>query len=101
MFNLEEADYADFEMSSDLSLDDNYTIENSLAVNKALIGTIEYMLFSPRLKSINEGGFSLSWDYEGLGKFYLWLCRKYGVTPAEDAEAALGLSTITDRTNIW
>ena len=31
----------------------------------------------------------------------MWLCRKYGVAPDNEVVAALGLSTITDKSDIW
>lgn len=36
-----------------------------------------------------------------IGQYYMWLCRKYGVTPDNEVVAALGLSTITDKSDIW
>lgn len=99
-FQLADADFMNLELEG-ISVDEDYTIDNQEEVNKSLIGALESLLFAPRLKSINEQGFSLQWEYEHLGKFYLWLCRRYGVKPSDDVLALLGISTIIDRTNIW
>jgi hypothetical protein len=58
-------------------------------------------VLAPRLQSVNESGFSLSWDFATLGKYYLWLCRRYGVSADSDTLQLLGISTITDKTDIW
>lgn len=80
---------------------DEYTEENSQSVAESMIRFIEEMAFSPKMASINESGFSMSWDYSGLGKYYLWLCRKYGVTPNDSVLEILGLNVITDKSEEW
>ncbi len=55
----------------------------------------------PKPKSISENGFSISLDTEGLGKYYLAICRRYGITPASDVFPMLGISAITDMSELW
>lgn len=95
-FDISEAQLADLT----IDLDDEY-VSGSKSVGMALVGLIEDLLFAPYRSNINEQGFSISWDIQNLGKYYLHLCRKYGVTPNEQASELLGLSRITDRTNMW
>lgn len=98
---LNEAQLVDFSLNSGVNLDAEYTAEVSDIVNKNMITLIEDVIFMPRPKSINEGGFSMAWDYADLGKFYMWLCRRYGKTPNTDAASMMGISMIIDRTNEW
>lgn len=85
----------------DLNLDDEYTPEVSNSVGKAMVSIIEELMLAPNMSQVNENGFSVSWDYSRIGQYYMWLCRKYGVDPNTDVMAALGLSTITDMSDIW
>lgn len=85
----------------DLDLDDEYTPEVSDSVGKAMVSIIEELMLAPSMSQVNENGFSVSWDYSRIGQYYMWLCRKYGVDPNTDVMAALGLSTITDMSDIW
>ena len=63
--------------------------------------TIAEVILSPRLSNVNESGFSMSWDFSELGKYYLYLCKKWDITPDEDAVSVAGLSVIIDKTNMW
>lgn len=100
-YGVSEANIFDILIESKLEETDDYSEENQAAVGRALCSGIESILFTPRLKSISESGFSETWDYANLGKFYLWLCRKWGVTPDKDVVAALDMNVITDRTGMW
>lgn len=98
---ISEAQLLDMSLSGNFGLDDEYHADNARLIGTAIIGFIEEMVFSPKLSSINESGFSLSWDFSGLGKYYLWLCRKYGVDSNPDVAGSIGVSMIINRTNIW
>lgn len=100
-FDLTEATFMDIAMASGTDLDANYNASMQQEVGKALICAIEQLIFAPRLTNVSENGFSQSWDYANLGKYYLWLCRRWGVRPNADTVAAMGMSTITDRTGMW
>lgn len=78
-----------------------YTAANESEVNRALISALERVMFRPRLEQINENGFSASFSYADLGKYYAFLCRKYGVTPNEDVLAESGISMIKDISDCW
>lgn len=100
-FHITEAHITDlcFEVGIDPSED--YTQENMATVGKGMCRLIEELALAPHQRSVNENGFSESWDMEKLGKYYLWLCRKWGVKPSTDTLASLDISTIIDRTSIW
>ena len=95
-FDISEAQLADL----NIDLDAEYT-PNSKAVGLALVSFLEELVLAPFRTNINENGFSVSWDTQNLGKYYYWLCKKYGVTPNEDITALIGMSVIKDRTDIW
>ncbi|MBQ0073617.1 MAG: hypothetical protein KBT34_05445 [Prevotella sp.] len=99
--SLTDADFANYAIETGVNLDDEYGAENQEVVNKGMTGLIESVMFSPRLKSISESGFSMSYDYADLGKYYMWLCRKYGIKPNDEVAAMLGISMIIDRTHDW
>lgn len=100
-FGLSEAYYHDVVISSGLAMDDMYSAENAEMVGKAMIALIEEVMFTPRQSSISESGFSVSWDFENLGKWYLVLCRRYGVNANPDVLSMTGISSIMDMSNIW
>lgn len=100
-FNTSEAVLADFMMSLGMSLDDEYTFDIAPSVGKAMASTIEGLVLAPRLSNINEGGFSMSWDFADLGKYYVYLCKKWGVPVNNDVLSATGTSAIIDVTNLW
>ena len=99
--DLSEAQLLDMSLSGGFGLEDEYDSESSQKVGVAMAHFIEEAVLTPKLKSVNESGFSMSWDYDGLGKYYLWMCRKWGVTPNEDVLGMLGISMVIDRTNCW
>lgn len=100
-FNLTEASMTDLMMSLGISLDDEYTFAIAPMVGKAMVSSIEELILAPRLSNINEGGFSISWDFADLGKYYVYLCRKWGVPVNSDVLTASGTSVIIDKSDIW
>lgn len=98
-FGVTAAELADFGMS--LSLDDEYTAGNSSAVRMAIAEALPAFILKPRMGSVSESGFSVSWNYDNLVKYYLWLCRSLGITPDETIMETAGLATITDKTDLW
>lgn len=81
--------------------EEEYTADNRKAVQRAMLALLEQVILAPNQKSISESGFSVSWDFGNVGRYYLWLCRRLGITPDEDVIAALDISTITDKSDIW
>lgn len=89
------------DIGTSLDLDDEYEPENADSVGRAMVSIIEELMLAPHMSQVNENGFSVAWDYSRIGQYYMWLCRKYGVDPNTEVMAALGLSTITDMSDIW
>lgn len=100
-FHVGETQLLDFALETGIDPNSEYTPENYEEVQKAMITILEGLVLAPRLKTVNENGFSLSWDFGALGRYYLWLCRKLGITPNDDVVSALDISTITDKSDIW
>ena len=100
-FNLTEAQFADIYADYGLDVNQEYSASFQLATNKAIVGIIEEQVLAPKLKSVTEGGLSLSWNYEDLGKLYMYLCKKYGLTPNADVVSLLGISMIRDVSAKW
>lgn len=98
-WNITDAQLAD--VSASINLEEDYSADNEQQVGKAMVGILEELALSPYMDNVNENGFSVSWDYSKVGQYYMWLCRKYGVDPNTDVVAALGLSTIIDKSDIW
>lgn len=98
---LSEAHLVDMTIANGLDLDDEYTADNRKTVMCAMISVIEEFIFEPRLTNVSESGFSESWDFANIAKYYWWLCRQCGVKADTDILSALGISTIVDKTNIW
>lgn len=76
-------------------------IAGSQEVGVALTKAIELACFMPKVKSVSESGFSVSYDYTDLAKYYLVLCRMYGVTPNEELSAMAGINRIVDKSSKW
>ena len=100
-FNVTEAIMADVMSSLGTSINEEYTFDVAASVGKALALSIEEIILAPRLTNVSESGFSMSWDYSDLGKYYKYLCNKWGVPVNEDVLSSAGLSVITDKTNLW
>ena len=99
VWNITDAQLGD--ISSGIDIEEEYTSDYAQVVGKAMISVIEELMLAPCMSNVNENGFSVSWDYSRIGQYYMWLCRKYGVAPDNEVVAALGLSTITDKSDIW
>lgn len=98
---ISEAQLLDIALAGGFSLESEYSLEIEKNVGVGLTKSIEELVLAPKVKSVSESGFSMSWDFDGLGKYYLWLCKKWGVTPDDEVLGMLGISTIIDRTNCW
>lgn len=90
--NLSEADLLDMTLNSSVSLDDEITQENMIEVKKAITAFIPSLLARPT--SVNESGFSISWDKDGIKAYYSLLCKQLGI---EDVLA----SRISDASMYW
>lgn len=76
--SMSEADLLDISISSGLNVEDEINSENHDRVNVSIAKFIPSLLL--RATSINESGFSMSWDMNGLKSYYSYLCRMYGLT---------------------
>lgn len=94
--DIPDAFYAD--MGIDLEAD--YT-PGDPEVGKAVVGSLAGLILSPQVSAVNENGFSMRWDRGQLGKYYLWLCRKFGLTPDKEVEAVVGISAVIDISDSW
>lgn len=82
-----------------LDVEEDYEPSMYYEVGKSLVNAVAGVILAPQVKSVNENGFSMSWDTDLLGKYYLWLCKRYGITPDDDV--MLGLGAIIDKSDIW
>jgi len=90
--HLSEADLLDMTLNSYVSLEDEVTKENMAEVNRAIAVFIPSLLARPT--SVNENGFSVSWDKDGIKAYYSLLCKQLGI---EDVLS----SRISDATMYW
>lgn len=100
-FGVTEAELTDLSMSMAASLGDEYTAGNAKEVRKGLALALPAYILKPRMSSVSEGGFSVSWDCSNLAKYYCWLCGQVGLAPDEEVLTLAGLSAIADRTELW
>ena len=57
-----------------------------ITVSVAMAGFIPSLLL--RANSIDENGFSVSWNVEGIKQYYAFLCKKYGLKDDINADKA-------------
>lgn len=81
--------------------DDTYDHSMYLDVGRAMVSFLGGLILAPRVRTVNENGFSMQWDTDNLGKYYLWLCKRYGITPDPDVVSLLGINTIIDISDTW
>lgn len=98
---ISEAELLDMSFNGDFCLDDEYSVENTGMVGIAMAHFIEEKVLAPSMRSISEAGFSASWDYSNLGKYYMYLCNKYGIKANDAVLGMLGVNVIKDITNLW
>ena len=72
-----EADLLELSLSSGINVEDEMNQQNIGLVSVAMAGFIPSLLL--RATSINENGFSVSWNVEGIKQYYAFLCKKYGL----------------------
>lgn len=70
-----EADLLDMSLNANVNPDDEVTNTNAISV--AIARFIPSLLL--RATSINESGFSMSWNTDGIKSYYSMLCRQYGL----------------------
>ncbi len=86
---------------ADMSVSPDAVYSTGLPLGPDMVAIAETLLLAPSVKSVNENGFSMAWDTNRLGKYYMYLCKKYGIAPNPDLLGVVGLNVITDKTDIW
>lgn len=79
-----EAQLLDMALAGGFNLDELYSVDNAQSVGVAMANFVGELIMMPKMSSVNENGFSASWNFDGLGKYYLLLCKKYGIDPDAD-----------------
>lgn len=75
--NVSEADLYDMCLNANISGDGEVNEDNHTSVSVAIAKFIPSLLL--RATSINESGFSMSWNIEGIKEYYSFLCKQYGL----------------------
>ena len=75
--NLSEADLLDMCLASKISGEDEMNEDCHGRVSVAITKFIPSLLL--RATSISEGGFSMSWNIQGIKDYYSFLCKQYGL----------------------
>lgn len=88
-------------MLIDTGLDLEQEYSPDLSIGPQIVSLVEGVINMVAVKNVSENGFSMTWDTDRLGKFYLWLCRRYGITPGIQELASLGISAIIDESDSW
>lgn len=74
---LSEADVFEICVGMEISSEDMLGAANLPVVKVAIAKFIPSLLL--RATSINESGFSMSWNTEGIKEYYDFLCKEYGL----------------------
>lgn len=74
---LSEADLFDMFLNAKVSGEDEMCEDCLGRISVAIAKFIPSLLL--RATSINESGFSMSWDIQGIKNYYSWLCKQYGL----------------------
>ena len=72
-----EADLLDMSLNAKGAIDDDVMSDNVDSISVAIAHFIPSLLLRPT--SINESGFSMSWNTQGVKDYYSLLCKKYGL----------------------
>lgn len=74
---LSEADLLDMCLNSKISGEDEMAPDNHTRVHVSIARFIPSLLL--RATSVNESGFSFSWNIEGIKDYYSFLCGEYNL----------------------
>ncbi|WP_455127377.1 DUF6706 family protein [Prevotella veroralis] len=72
-----EADLLDMSLNANVAIDDDVMSDNVDSISVTIAHFIPSLLLRPT--SINESGFSMSWNTQGVKDYYSLLCKKYGL----------------------
>lgn len=74
---LSEADLLDMSLNARVNIEDDVDADVIDNISVAIARFIPSLLLRP--SSINESGFSMSWNTQGIKDYYSLLCKKYGL----------------------
>ena len=72
-----EADLLDMSLNARVNIEDDVDADIIDNISVAIARFIPSLLIRP--SSINESGFSMSWNTQGVKDYYSLLCKKYGL----------------------
>jgi hypothetical protein len=72
-----EADLLDMSLNARVNTEDDVDADVIDNISVAIARFIPSLLLRPT--SINESGFSMSWNTQGVKDYYSLLCKKYGL----------------------
>lgn len=72
-----EADLLDMSLNARVNIEDDVDADVIDNISVAIARFIPSLLLRP--SSINESGFSMSWNTQGVKDYYSLLCKKYGL----------------------
>ena len=72
-----EADLLDMSLNARVNIEDDVGADIIDNISVAIARFIPSLLLRP--SSINESGFSMSWNTQGVKDYYSLLCKKYGL----------------------
>lgn len=72
-----EADLLDMSLNARVNIEDDVDADVIDNISVAIAQFIPSILLRPT--SINESGFSMSWNTQGVKDYYYLLCKKYGL----------------------
>lgn len=72
-----EADLLDMSLNARVNIEDDVDADIIDNISVAIAQFIPSLLLRPT--SINESGFSMSWNTQGVKDYYSLLCKKYGL----------------------
>ena len=72
-----EADLLDMALNARVNIEDDVDADVIDNIYVAIARFIPSLLLRP--SSINESGFSMSWNIQGVKDYYSLLCKKYGL----------------------
>lgn len=72
-----EADLLDMSLNARVNIEDDVGADIIDNISVAIAQFIPSLLLRPT--SINESGFSMSWNTQGVKDYYSLLCKKYGL----------------------
>lgn len=100
-FDIPEGQFIGMSFPAGLSEESDIADITAEGLWQLMADTLEELILAPRVTSVSESGFSRSWDFSNVARYYVWLCRKCGKKPSEEVLCSGGISSMTDFTDRW